>query len=345
MDAMTKSRSYFCLLLLLASLFTSCVKDVVLDAMEDPQLVVNCVLTVNPVQELKLSYTKSASRSEAPPVVGAEAVLTDLSENREAGRFVQTDDGTWQLEYAAIPTHSYRLDVTIPNHDPVWAEQTMPGKPPVESFEGILHGDNYTSYETLPKGIQYRSTFPCTIWAYAFDYDYHWEQREIVEEICTNYPYVDNFNLTGAVLDTALVQYLWDPVWKYNKHYNSYLAGYPVHRRFLRFQKLESPVDTYFLIDGHFTGRYYYFADDSPREPNPTEGVLYFACLSEEYDKYLCEAFGHYHATLSSDLSSIYVRDNVYTNINGGIGIFGAITSAPYRWDANTNVSGFADIW
>ena len=332
------------LFVLLVVSFTSCVKDVILDAMEDPQLVVSCILTVNPVQELKLSYTKSASRGEAPPVSGAEAVLTDLSENREAGRFLQTGDGTWQLEYAAIPTHRYRLDITIPNHDPVWAEQTMPTEPPVNSFVGSLQGEKYKWYDFAPVGLQYSSAFPCTIWAYALDYNYHWERYDIVEEISTDYPYVDNFNLTGDVLDTVLVQPLLDPVWKINWHYNSYLVGYPVHRRFLRFQKLESPELTYFAIDGHFSGGYYYYEDDSPREPSATEGILYFACLSDEYDKYLCEAFGHYHAALSTDLSSVYVRDNVYTNINGGIGVFGAITAAPYRWHPNSP-SGFGTIY
>lgn len=333
------------LLLMLAVLFTSCVKDVILDAMEDPQLVVSCVLTVDPVQKLSLSYTKSASRSEAPRVTGATAVLTDLTEGREAGIFIRIDEDTWQLEYAAIPTHEYRLEVSVPGREPVWAEQTMPIEPPVNSFIGDLKGEKYTWYDYTPRGLQYSSTFSCTVWAYALNYNYHWERHEIVEDISTDYPYVDNFNLTGSVLDTVLVQPLVDPVWKINWHYRTFLVGYPVHRRFLRFQKLENPELTYFAIDGHFSGGYYYYEDDSPREPSTTEGVLYFACLSDEYDKYLCEAFGHYHATLSTDLSSIYVRDNVYSNINGGIGIFGAVTTAPYRWVANVAQSAYGTIY
>ena len=36
------------------------------------------------------------------------------------------DDGTWTLGYAAVPEHSYRLEVDVPGHETVWAEQTMP---------------------------------------------------------------------------------------------------------------------------------------------------------------------------------------------------------------------------
>jgi len=343
--AMKKSLISFCVSLLLSIILSSCVKDVVLDAMEEPQLVVSCILRVDSIQNLQLSYTKGASRKEAPPVKGATAVLTDLTENREAGHFIQNDEGVWQLKYSPIPTHNYRLDVSVPDHDPVWAEQTMPIEPPVNCFYGDLQGEMYTWYNYTPKGIQYSSTFPCTVWAYAMNYNYHWERYEIVEEISTDYSNVDNFNLTGAVLDSALVQTLADPIWKLNLHYGSFLGGYPIHRRFLRFQKLESPTLSYFAIDGHFSGVYYNYEEGSPRNPSPTEGVLYFACLSDEYDKYLCEAFNRYHATLSSDLSSIYVRDNVYTNIHGGIGIFGAITTVPYRWQANIRQSAIWTIY
>ena len=90
-----------CLLAVLALALTSCVKDVVLDANETV-LAVYCILKVDSVQELMLSYTKSATMAEAPRVTGATAVLTDLTEGREAGRFVQVSDSLWRLDYSAI---------------------------------------------------------------------------------------------------------------------------------------------------------------------------------------------------------------------------------------------------
>ena len=43
---------------------TSCVRDVILDAGENPQVVVECILTNSDVQELRLNFTKGASQNE-----------------------------------------------------------------------------------------------------------------------------------------------------------------------------------------------------------------------------------------------------------------------------------------
>ena len=77
--------------LILVTALTSCVRDVVLDANETV-LAVSCVLKVDPVQELKLSYAKSVTMAEAPWVAGATAVLTDLTEGSEADSFVHVAD-------------------------------------------------------------------------------------------------------------------------------------------------------------------------------------------------------------------------------------------------------------
>ena len=57
----------------------SCVKDIIMDAQEKPQVAVVCIMTDNPVQEMSLFLTKGASVKEPVPVTEAEAVLTDLS--------------------------------------------------------------------------------------------------------------------------------------------------------------------------------------------------------------------------------------------------------------------------
>ena len=71
-----------------------CVQDVILDAGDEPQVVVECVLSDEPVQTLYLVYTKGASRTEAPELKDAEATLIDLTEGKETGRFHRTADGS-----------------------------------------------------------------------------------------------------------------------------------------------------------------------------------------------------------------------------------------------------------
>ncbi len=72
-----------------------------MDAGEDPQIVVECILCDEPVQTLYLTYPKGASREVAPELSEAEASLTDLTEGREVGRFASAEDGSWQLSQRA----------------------------------------------------------------------------------------------------------------------------------------------------------------------------------------------------------------------------------------------------
>ena len=330
---MQKIISDICFLLVLASGLCSCVQDVILDAKEEPLLAVSCVLSQDSVQTLMLSWTKGASEAEAPRVTEAAAVLTDLTENREAGHFVHTGEGFWQLKYTPVPGHRYRLDVTVPGQEPVWAEQTVPEAPAVVSIYS-----KRPEYPNIPKhgdkwGLQYSSSFPRAVWAWAENYDAEQQKRVPVDKICTDYPNVDNINLSGELFENSNWPFGGEPMPSGSSGaYNEFCTyGHPFHRRFLRFPQSDS--QKVFSIDGKFKGSYYNYDDDSPREPSAEEGVLYFASLSDEYDHYLCEAFKYYQAEISDDLSSIYIRDNVYSNIHGGVGIFGAYTQIPVRWN------------
>jgi len=331
-----------CIFLALVTALTSCVKDVVLDAKEDSLLAVYCVLKVDSVQELKLFYTKSATMDEAPRVTEATAVLTDLTEGREAGRFAQVSDSLWRLDYSAIPTHTYRLEVTTLGSEPVWAEQTMPAEPQVEAVdvnsltaqdvpwlgtlgeEDLIPWAGYTYYEGRPPsktGFFYRFSSPGPIWVYAnlFVSD----QFVSYCDLCTDSHYVDDINLTGKVwkgvkfddkepFDANMIGF-----------HITYLSDVPLYRNFLRFPMKNVWSQSFFTVD--------YFISTEGGE----EGVLhlYFAALSDDYDRYLLDAYRQYYAEQSDDLSSIYLRENLYGNVHGGVGIFGAAVEVevPYR--------------
>ena len=335
--------------MILVTALTSCVKDVILDAKEDPLLAVYCVLKVDSVQELKLSYTKSATMAEAPRVTEATAVLTDLTESREAGRFVQVADSLWQLEYSAIPTHSYRLEVTVPGKEPVWAEQTMPAEPPVEIAEvSQLTADDIAWLGNLDKehllpdvpevaditiqimgvyGVFYRFSSSCTTWVFAENNDAEWSQYVPAEVLMTDYPYVDDINLVGETWEGISITN--HENWKEsiraspgNGYSESYLKGISLHRDFLRFPKTKEQAQGYFAIDGGI------------KSASIEGGIkylnrLYFAALSDEYDRYLYDAYHQFYTEQSDDLSTIYLRDNLYSNIHGGVGFFGAATIMP----------------
>ena len=335
-----KALKYTVAFALFMTVLSSCVKDVILDANETV-LAVYCVLKVDSVQELRLSYTKNPTMAEAPRVTEATAVLMDMTEGREAGRFVRVSDSLWRLGYSAIPTHSYRLEVTVPGKEPVWAEQTMPEEPPVEtlhvsrkesltipwladidtlhylSYSGAWYEDSVTITYKGVEGDFYRFHSPShNIWAYAKCIDHSTKQLRY-GNLCTDYSYVDDINLTTKKRSSINTKPVMQPLgdgWAHIQE--SYQYENLLHRDFLRFPKAETGLQSYFNIDIETDYKSYYKS-------------LYFAALSDDYDRYLCDAYQQYYAEQSADLASIYVRDNLPGNIHGGTGIFGAVTEIP----------------
>lgn len=318
----------------------SCVKDIVLDAGEEPKVVVECVLTEDPVQELYLSYTKGVSQTTADPLPEAEALLVDLDEYNFSVPFSPAGDGRWVLDYAALPGHRYRLEVKVPGHGLITAETKMP-----DEFEVGCHYFNPASYylygnNSNYRGIKYEKygysggmfyySFPDHCWIH-FIYD----DGSIAETICTNFPGVDDFNLTGNyyVSDSQkkrdILKNSFDLLSQKDAYSYPVLIGEGLHDRYLRMSGgLTAPIDgssgTYVdILD---------FLDFHPEDIvisgsfNTEEtGTLCFECYSPEYDQYLASAMRAADLENSADISRIYMRENILEpNIQGGLGIFGA---------------------
>ena len=108
---------------------TACVRDTDLTVKDAPMIVVECILSDDPVQTLTLSQTKIKSASTYEPVPEAEARLIDLTENKTVGQFSQKAEGEWTMDYAGVPGHLYRLEVQVPGRELIYAEDTMPSEP------------------------------------------------------------------------------------------------------------------------------------------------------------------------------------------------------------------------
>ena len=313
----------FLFLLLFLPLFGGCMRDVVLDAGERPKVVVECVLTDSSPQELRLSFTKGASLAEAPELTEATARLIDLTNNYPVGEFRRRDDGIWALDYAAMPRHSYRLEVEVPGYDLVWAEQTMPERIVVERIEEELPlPPTWSSANPFPV-VSYRIINANTpVWIYGI-LDYGPDKDEMyVERLCTDYPDVDIFNLTGDSYAPKIVHLGGST---YIATYGS-LYGELLHRRFLRIPNVSSEQS--FYVSGDFPG--VYGLDDIFVFPGRM--YVWFSSFSQDYDRYLKQAFATVNAGVTTDLSSIFVRDNFYSNIHGGIGILGTCSSSVQEW-------------
>ncbi|MGM9761536.1 MAG: DUF4249 family protein [Candidatus Cryptobacteroides sp.] len=300
-----------------------------------PTVVAECILTDKPVQTLRLSFT-TPDGSEAA-VQEAKATLTDLTEERVAGYFTEDTEGLWTLDYKAVYGHKYKLEIEVPGYELITAEETMPIKCNIKSVWGAL----YSSPDNIHP-LSYGSVFESPMdnyimWVYAMNYNIQAGKREIVERICTDAGRVDNFNITGDNYDPPH-----SDLDIFGQVRDSYLywelEGYPLHNKYLRLEMEPgefSESNYVFSVAGSFEGDYFHngvTAKPSERPPRNDEGVVVATIVSDKYDRFLRDVIYFMHLAESTELSSIYVRDNLYTNINGGLGIFGAKSEKYLEW-------------
>ena len=383
--------------LIVSPLVVSCVQDVILDARDEPQVVVACLLTDDSEQTLRLSFTKGASISEAQPLTEARAAL--YAGEERIGEFTHRSGEEWTLAYAALPGRTYRLEVEVPGYERIWAEQTMPSPPQIqcigythfadciepwsgwdypwgkwEDIDGLIYSprlwprdEAFPDYETYY--VLWSAERP--VWIYAMSYNPATGKHEMAREICTD-AVVDSCNVLDKVYDPPQ-QDVRNP-WKFSADYGEpgkeqgfyaahrtelypTLGGMSMHDRFLRVLPTEDIQ--VFALSGNFEGEfcrrqagneYYgnyplgYAIDIDGRTLAPYDWGLvqdlaedegYILCMSysKDYEHYLFESRQYQEIRASADLSTIYFRDNIYSNIHGGgIGIFGAATSRKYPW-------------
>lgn len=335
---------------------SSCVRDVIMDAEERPTVVVECILTNSAMQELRLNFTKGASKTVAEPLTEAAATLIDLTSGMTVGEFDKASGDLWTLDYSPVSNHRYRLEVQVPGYDLIYAEDTMPDSlyvysytwsenlldnlwgPPAPSFsDNSFCGGTLFSFGSLPKYTL----------IYGMNYNPQTGKHEIADEIFTNLPVVDNFNITSEVYVPEIVKWEEDLYVSCDavKALYADLKGAPKHKQYLLlnkeelsdylFQFVDQEKDKYssysviydFMVFGSFTGDWYWRRSSQQQDfgnPLPTEGYLVFESLSDNYLAYIRDAIHIMQLKESTDMSTIYLRDNLYTNVVGGLGIFAA---------------------
>lgn len=331
--------------LVVSPLVVSCVQDVILDARDEPQVVVDCILSDEPVQTLYLIYTKGASRETAPELTDAVATLIDLTEGKEAGRFQRTTDGSWQLAYAAAPEHTYRLEVSVPDHVPIWAEQTMPRIPNIRvAFKPFLFEPHFwTGYEHIGgfmggnNGYEFSIDSPRDpVWFYGINYPTADSPGERTALLCTDYPEVDDFNLDKTVSSHGKYGLFDECSFWGNSYFRTTtypdLVGCPLHYNYLRFPANDN-IGTEFYISGSFQGYLSDVSDFVHAEKRPAE--LHWLAVSEDYDIYIKSSDVLLGFKTSSDMADMFLRDNVYSNIHGAIGLFGAKIEDRIEWEGS----------
>lgn len=364
--------SFLITALIISTSLTSCVMNVILDAGEKSMVAVECILKNCETQELHLNFTKGASKDDFEPITNAVAVLIDLTEANEVKyQFERCEGNIWKLDYTPVPFHKYRLEVSIPGYETIYAEDVMPNKidvlersvttigPDFRHIPNIgvtylwedgdindivreRYSDKTGRYVFLKGSFYYIRNADNSFLVYGMNYNPENDTHEIAEEICTDHPDVHSYNLTGKIYSPSYLEGF-PKIQLY-----PILEGFPIHRRFLIFPKEAVTLDPYFLISGNFTGDWCFTSSTYPRKypPSSTDSYLLFVSISDIYESYLNDAIPIQSIKESADLSNIYIRENIYSNINGGIGIFAAINEQRVEWDKRyTDIGAFENYW
>lgn len=306
-------------------------------------VVVDCLLSNEPTQTLKLTFCKGASKSKYQKVSEAEVKLIDNDTHREY-IFKKESDGIWKLDYAALIGHRYSLEINVPGYDTITSEsQTLCPlyfKALREDclgsirFQAHYHRYDYSPlHYTFQRNIESYTLFICGKY-----YDKSAGKMMTESLICTDYPTTDD-NTTES---------------KYDLDIYPELIGYPLHKEYLSIYvpALENPsnpeaVENYFLyIGGPFKGEYHYSFDTADEHhvlnagilenPDPTESYIEVTRLNKETETFYFSTLKDYlNIRESSDLSAAYLRDNIYTNIKGAVGYFGCKTVKKLMWSSD----------
>lgn len=328
-------------LLLGILLLFSCERIMILDAGETPMVVVNCVLTSEPKQFLELCYTRGASEKDTKYVTDAAVKIMDVHAGEEY-RFDRISEGKWSVDLCPQPGRTYKLIVEVPGYETIWAEQTMPVLNAWAERDDCVLYEHYHANTTgeLRWSVE-ADDAPYVLFVWAMQYDEILGKRVVADYICSDgYP--------SEINETELV---------YSGSSYPELVGRKMHEKYLKFsipsidEIKSNPAGQgpFFVISGDFKGNFPYFMeagscklkdDGHLLNPGPKDGYLVFARASEEYTKFFADVEEVILKQKSSDIRRIYERDNSYSNIHGGIGIFGAVCTVNMMWSPDHTPDG-----
>ena len=286
---------------------SACLETIDLETEFERKLVVNCILTPGPEQSLSITYNAPAGHfvRNYEPVKDADARL--FCEENEVGRFLVNKRGSYDLIYEPIPGKEYLLSVTANDGSTVTAKTTFPERTPLRYM-------GYTS-ETIHEFKQDASEAP--YWSFCLAMD-------------------------EMILDNPLV-----PVNSKEKMMNDIGCSHP---RTDAFNAMDEPMFAAIgMTNGTTMAHYYYVRIDPVLDDGsitfyveqwlaPYQSHIVFRSVSKEYDAYLKTSLRKALAyqSVPYDPTAWLDEDGVYSNIEGGLGIFGAYSDQAFfifpRW-------------
>ena len=280
----------------------ACVETIDLETGFEQKVVVNCILNPGPEQSLSISYNAPAGHFARTYEQIKDADARLYCDGDEVGQFTVNKRGTYDLSLVPTPGKEYLLSVKTADGNSVTAKTTFPERAPI-NYQGYL--SSYTVHEF----IQDSSETP--YWCF------------------------------GLTMNDQIVDNPKAPVSSEEIMVNALGCSHP---RTDAFNALNEPMfASAGMTDGTTMAHYYYvridpvFNDASVsfyvEAPLPVfQSHIVFRSVSAEYDTYLKTSLRKALAyqAVPSDPTAWFDEDGVYSNIEGGLGVFGAYSDQAF---------------
>ncbi len=294
---MCNIQKHIFIMLLFPLIMWGCISEVTIDDdFKENEVVLNCILDAqNDTVVVQLSYSKPIQSTDLfEPIKDAQIQL--FERKTKIGEFVWSDSSTYILPFSVLPGKIYRIEATAGNIK-VWAETTVPNaiNATIEKDTSGLY--NYYSFGILlndsPEEVNYY-----WISATGFEGIEGNKSKNIACALYSNFEYADDFNQTIYQDGSYKFEYEY-----YIRFADSVLPGGKTEIVFYP-QCISNPIEVFLLSTDYHLDKY-----------------MKSSLLLQIMDLY------------AEDMPIIYAPFPMYSNINGGTGIFGSYNSVSEKFD------------
>lgn len=293
---MHRGRKHIFFILLFPFIFGKCISDVSInDGFKDKEIVLNCILdTKKDTVFVYLSYSKPIQSTDLfEPLKDAQIQL--LEGKTKIGDFIWSDSSIYILPFSVLPGKLYRIEATAGNNK-VWAETTVP-----KAIDAAI--------EKEISGLYNNNSFLIVLNDNTEEADYYWisatgfegiegnRSKNIACVLYSNFEYADDFNRTIYQNGNYRFEYEY-----YIRFADSVLPGKRTEVIFYP-QCIDNPIEVYLFSTDYHLDKY-----------------MKSSLLLQSMDLY------------AEDMPIIYSPFPMYSNINGGTGIFGSYNSVSEKF-------------
>ena len=282
---------------------------------EPDRIVVNCFLT--PSKSIRVYFFTVNRTNEGFVYNPAKDLHVKLTENGDVIFEGLCSDSVLSLDYYPKESVKYRIDVSLPEYEPVWAETIVP------------------------------SAITCKVKSEIFDYS---EMKFFLSEFEGDYSktnsslYISAYSVTDN--DTLIechelyaTNILIDKINRSNgTEVKDKDVGSAYYENFMRIKNVNiSELDNLIFISNMRSG---YYDDDYNYISHEVKlGLVKVVTAGQEYDRYHRTFYQQTMNIVSDDdISTItYQPIQVYCNINGGLGIFAGLNESNYYFSLPNN--------